>query len=171
MAIAKTIQSLIPPAKYVSARNLDHEPVLGANPNKETLPYTVNDLLVQKALSSSYVHLLAYPGSLNGADDYVHYTARDLDRFADEAAKAYIAMGVPVKVRSFYCFSVSMLTNMFRRTIRTVRSSRYWHRLIWIMLQPYLLCPDSDTLFYSYRIAFLQWHIYLFCKVHNAIGL
>jgi hypothetical protein len=100
MAIAETIQSLIPQAKQASARNLYHEPVLGARPNKESWVYTVNDLLVQKALSSPDAPLLAYPGSLKGTDDYVHYTARDLDRFADEAAKAYIAMGVPVKVRA-----------------------------------------------------------------------
>ena len=95
--------------------------------------FTVNDLLVQKALSSPDLPLLAYPGSLKGIDDYVHYTARDLDRFADEAAKAYIAMGVPVKVRSFYCFSVSMLT-IFRRTRWKMRLSQYWHRLIWVTL-------------------------------------
>lgn len=103
MAIAKTIQSLIPPAKQANALNLDHEPALGAKPNKAPWLYTVNDLLVQKALSSPDVPLLAYPRFLKGTDDYVHYTARDLDRFADEAAKAYITMGMPVKVRSFYC--------------------------------------------------------------------
>src|SRR5277367_194459 len=89
MVITKTIQSLLPPAKQTSARNLDHESIPGAQPNKETLLYTVNDLLVQRALSSPNVPLLAYPASRKGADDYVHYTARDLDRFADEAAKAY----------------------------------------------------------------------------------
>jgi hypothetical protein len=130
MAIAKTIQSLIPPAKHASARNLGHKSILGAKPNEETLLYTVNDLLVQKALSSPNVPLLAYPASLKGTDDYVHYTARDLDRFADEAAKAYMAMGLPVKVRSFYCFLMPMLINVFRRTTRMMRSSQYWHRLI-----------------------------------------
>jgi hypothetical protein len=61
MAIGKTIQCL------------------SEKPNKETLLYTVNDLLVQKALSSPDVPLLACPSSLKGIDDYVHYAARDLD--------------------------------------------------------------------------------------------
>jgi hypothetical protein len=130
MAIAKTIQSLSPLATEECARSLEHEPVLGAKPNKEAMLYTVNDLLVQKALSSPNVPLLAYPASPKGRDDYVHYTARDLDRFADEAVRTYIAMGLPIKVRSFYYFTLSMLTNVFRRTVRAMGLSQFWHQLI-----------------------------------------
>ena|SRR5580700_4707011 len=63
---------------------------------------TINELLVQRARCMPDAVLLAYPSSAKGIDDYVHYTARDLDRFADEAAKAYMLLGIPPKVHSLH---------------------------------------------------------------------
>jgi hypothetical protein len=120
MAIVKTIQGLNPQAKQASVRNLELEHLFSVKASTETSLYTINDLLVQKARFSPDVPLLAYPASPNGRDDYVHYTARDLDRFVDEAVRIYVAMGLPVKVRSFYQFyytSVSLpmlIINLFR---------------------------------------------------------
>ncbi len=170
------IKSLTPLAKQASVPSLDLKVAFGGKLKADTtVLYTINDLLVQKALSSPDVPFLAYPASPKGRDDYVHYTARDLDRFADEAARAYVEMGLPVKVRSFYDFfinvNLAMSINVSRQTIMKMRLSQYWHRLIWITLQPYLLSPESDTLFSSYRIVFLRWHIYLFFKVRDVTGL
>lgn len=60
--------------------------------------YTVNDLLLERKRLVPNVPLLAYPRSPKGVDDYDHYTATDLDRFADEAARLYISLGLPPKV-------------------------------------------------------------------------
>ena len=57
----------------------------------ETL-YTINDLLLSRCRTIPDVPLVAYPGK--GKADYVHYTANDLDRFADEGAKKYVLMGL-----------------------------------------------------------------------------
>ncbi len=60
--------------------------------------FTIDDLLRERARLTPNVSLLAYPSSPKGTDDYNHYTARDLDRFADEAARKYIELGIPPKV-------------------------------------------------------------------------
>jgi len=104
MAIAKTLQRPISPFKQASAQELEtvNGAVLNAKPNKEeTLIYTTNNLLAQRAQPALDVAFLAYPASPRGRDDYVHYTASDLDRFADEAVRAYLAMCLPVKVWGF----------------------------------------------------------------------
>lgn len=81
----------------------EHVELFGASapqikPVENKTIYTINDLLVQRARSMPDVRLLAYPATARGVDDYLHYTARDLDRFADEAAKKYIDMGITPKV-------------------------------------------------------------------------
>jgi hypothetical protein len=65
---------------------------------QETSIYTINELLVQRARCMPDARLLAYPSTAKGKDDYCHYTAGDLDRFADTAAKAYMVFGIPPKV-------------------------------------------------------------------------
>lgn len=66
-------------------------------PSDEPL-YTINDLLVRRARAKEDVPLIAYPGSSKGVDDYVHYTARKLDIFVDEAVRKYMSAGLPAKV-------------------------------------------------------------------------
>lgn len=56
--------------------------------------YTVDDLIYNRSQTIPDVPLLAYPGSLRGRSDYVHYTARDLDRFADHGANTYSSIGL-----------------------------------------------------------------------------
>ena len=87
--------------KQPTARHVEiiEKEIPKARPDEKAIMYTINDLLIERARLMPNVSLLAYPGSSKGADDYVHYTASDLDRFADEAAKKYMALGLPVKVR------------------------------------------------------------------------
>lgn len=77
-----------------------------------------------------------------------------------------------MELQLFLSISVNlpMLINASSQIIRATKLLQYWHRRTWIMLQPYLLSPGSDTLFFSCQIAFRQWHMYLFCKVHDATG-
>ncbi|KAB8300552.1 hypothetical protein EYC80_000712 [Monilinia laxa] len=56
--------------------------------------YTVDDLIYNRSQTIPDTPLVAYPGSLRGKSDYVHYTARDLDRFADHGANTYSSIGL-----------------------------------------------------------------------------
>ncbi|ESZ94246.1 hypothetical protein SBOR_5380 [Sclerotinia borealis F-4128] len=56
--------------------------------------YTIDDLIYNRSQTIPDVPLVAYPGSSRGRSDYVHYTARDLDRFADHGANAYTSIGL-----------------------------------------------------------------------------
>lgn len=55
---------------------------------------TVTDLLLKRVEEAPDVDVLAYPATARGRDDYVNYTAKDLDRFADEAARKYAQAGL-----------------------------------------------------------------------------
>ncbi|OLN97928.1 Iterative polyketide synthase CazM 2 [Colletotrichum chlorophyti] len=55
---------------------------------------TVTDLLLRRVQEAPDVDVLAYPATARGKDDYVNYTAKDLDRFADEAARKYAQAGL-----------------------------------------------------------------------------
>ncbi|QSZ28851.1 hypothetical protein DSL72_003356 [Monilinia vaccinii-corymbosi] len=56
--------------------------------------YTVDDLVYNRSQTIPDVPLVAYPASLRGRSDYVHYTARDLDRFADHGANTYSSINL-----------------------------------------------------------------------------
>lgn len=59
---------------------------------------SINDLIVNRATAFPFKPLLAYPGK---DGKYVYYTAKELDSFADEAAKHYVQLGLVPKVCSF----------------------------------------------------------------------
>jgi hypothetical protein len=61
--------------------------------------YTVDDLIFDRSQTIPDVPLVAYPATPRGRSDYVHYTAKDLDRFADHGAKKYAALGLELQVR------------------------------------------------------------------------
>ncbi|KAL3425255.1 NRPS-like enzyme (male sterility protein) [Phlyctema vagabunda] len=61
---------------------------------KENPIYTIDDLLVSRCQKIPTLPLVAYPGSSRGRSDYIHYTAKDLDRFAFEAAKRLTSLGL-----------------------------------------------------------------------------
>lgn len=74
---------------------------LDTNPNQGPSPEidSINDLIVNRATTFPFKPLLAYPGK---DGKYVYYTAKELDLFADEAAKHYVESGLVPKVR-FSC--------------------------------------------------------------------
>ncbi|KAK7402465.1 hypothetical protein QQX98_011792 [Neonectria punicea] len=62
---------------------------------------SINEFLVYQAQSIPDTALIAYPSSKLGASDFADYTAKQLDDFADDAAKALTSQGlVPTKARS-----------------------------------------------------------------------
>jgi hypothetical protein len=67
---------------------------------KTPILYTVDDLLFNRSQTIPDVPLVAYPGTARGRSDYVHYTVRDLDRFADHGAQKYASLGLQPKVFS-----------------------------------------------------------------------
>lgn len=60
--------------------------------------YTIDDLIVNRASTAPNEPVLGYPASPRGKDDYVYYSNKDLDQFADEAAKYLLTAGLPAKV-------------------------------------------------------------------------
>ncbi|TVY83631.1 Non-canonical non-ribosomal peptide synthetase FUB8 [Lachnellula suecica] len=63
---------------------------------QEDIIYTINDLLLERTRSIPDEPLVGYPASTRGSNDYVYYTAKDLDRFADGAVKSLIDQGLPI---------------------------------------------------------------------------
>jgi hypothetical protein len=62
--------------------------------------YTINDLLLDRTKKIPDEPLVGYPASTRGAGDYVYYTAKDLDRFADGALENLTKQGLPAYVGS-----------------------------------------------------------------------
>lgn len=83
--------------------------------------YTLNDLLIERVRLDANSPLFAYPGSAKGADDYIHYNAKDLDRFADEAVKRYMSLGVLPKVGSHRLNSQTLLNTVYRKIMGSMR--------------------------------------------------
>ena len=67
-----------------------------ATPNKIN---SITDFIVYQARSIPDTPLIAYPNSRHGASDFVDYTAKQLDSFADEAAKELTRQGLRPSVR------------------------------------------------------------------------
>ncbi|KAI1142954.1 L-aminoadipate-semialdehyde dehydrogenase [Hypoxylon sp. FL0543] len=59
---------------------------------------SINDLIVNRAATFPFKPLFAYPGK---DGKYVYYTAKELDNFANEAAKHYVQSGLAPKARTF----------------------------------------------------------------------
>lgn len=60
--------------------------------------YTIDDLVFHRSQTTPDVPLVSYPATPRGCADYVHYTARDLDQFADHGAEKYHALGLSPQV-------------------------------------------------------------------------
>ncbi|MCJ1445536.1 MAG: hypothetical protein MMC23_006041 [Stictis urceolatum] len=58
---------------------------------------SINELLVNRAVTIPDKPLLAYPTNGHDSGNYLEYTANDLDCFADEAAKRYTVLGLSPK--------------------------------------------------------------------------
>lgn len=59
---------------------------------------TVDDLIRDRAATIPDTPLITYPNSRTRCADWVEYTARDLDAYADEAAKELSRLGLNPKV-------------------------------------------------------------------------
>jgi len=57
-------------------------------------PNTIDELLRKRVETHPNQALFAYPKTFNSAADFVAYTARDLDRFADEVARKLQSNGL-----------------------------------------------------------------------------
>ncbi|KAI1408863.1 L-aminoadipate-semialdehyde dehydrogenase [Hypoxylon sp. FL1857] len=70
-------------------------PSQGSTPEIESASIdSINDLIINRAATFPFKPLLAYPGR---DGKYVYYTAKELDSFADEAAKHYVQSGLVPK--------------------------------------------------------------------------
>lgn len=61
---------------------------------------SITDFIRYQARSIPDTPLLAYPSSEHGASDFVDYTAKELDSFADAAAKELTRQGLRPSVRA-----------------------------------------------------------------------
>lgn len=61
---------------------------------------SITDFMIYQAQTIPETPLIAYPATENGASDFVDYTARELDAFADEAARWLSKQGLQPTVRS-----------------------------------------------------------------------
>jgi hypothetical protein len=66
-----------------------------SNNEKGPVIHTINDLLLERATTIPDQPLVGYPASSRGVDDYVYYSAKDLDRFADGAVQNLVHQGLP----------------------------------------------------------------------------
>ncbi|KAM5344199.1 hypothetical protein ACJ41O_012736 [Fusarium nematophilum] len=104
--MAAVTASITGRAPGLSAAKL-HSAVTISKPDKIN---SVNDFIVHQAQTIPDTPLIAYPASELGAADFVNYTAKDLDVFADEAAKLLASQGlVPKASRSSKAEVVGLL--------------------------------------------------------------
>ena len=73
------------------------QPAAGSRPDKIN---SINDFILHQAQNIPDTPLIAYPRSEHGCSDWADYTAKDLDRFADEAAKELTALSLRPTVKS-----------------------------------------------------------------------
>lgn len=76
---------------------------------------SITDFIVYQAQIIPDTPLIAYPSSRHGASDFVDYTAKELDCFADKAAKELTRQGlVPSVSRITYADICSSILTVFR---------------------------------------------------------
>ncbi|EXJ80150.1 hypothetical protein A1O1_08292 [Capronia coronata CBS 617.96] len=61
--------------------------------DEEMMIHTIDDVLVERCSSIPDQPLVGYPASSHSAEDYVYYTAKDLDRFANGAIDDLVKQG------------------------------------------------------------------------------
>jgi hypothetical protein len=84
------------------------------NEIKTPMMYSVDDLLFNRSQTIPDIPLVGYPATARGRSDYVHYTARDLDRFADHGARKYASLGIESKVETLSNQSAKMCLTSLR---------------------------------------------------------
>jgi hypothetical protein len=91
-------RSTFPPSMKMGGI-VDHSSI---DDEKQHAIHTINDLLLERATTIPDQPLVGYPASTRGADDYVYYSAKDLDRFANGAVQSLNDQGLPIHVRLKY---------------------------------------------------------------------
>jgi hypothetical protein len=94
------------------------------NEIKTPMMYSVDDLLFNRSQTIPDIPLVGYPATARGRSDYVHYTARDLDRFADHGARKYASLGIEPKVETLSNRSAKMCLTSLR--VLNLTKQRSW---------------------------------------------
>lgn len=103
---ATQIQTEVATMKNVEeVRIVNGGKVMPASKKSHDGVYTINDLLMERTRTIPHTPLVGYPATSRGTHDYVYYTAKDLDRFADEAMRTLMEQGLPL------CVSLVALKN------------------------------------------------------------
>lgn len=100
---------------------------------------SINDFIKYQATHIPESVVIAYPGSDYGASDFVDYTMRQLDEFADEAARSLTKIGLKPSVCILArLVSVGKLTRKLRNlSAKRRKSLPYLDRRIWTTSSPY----------------------------------
>lgn len=72
----------------------NHLPPTPPNEKQGPTLYTINDVLLNLVRQSPEEPLVGYPKSSHGVNDYVYYSARDIDRFTNSAGSALNEAGL-----------------------------------------------------------------------------
>jgi hypothetical protein len=132
--------------------------------------YTVDDLLFNRSQTIPDAPLVAYPVSPKGRADYVHYSAQDLDRFADHGADKYASMGLVPEVNTHSNMKRQMINGILRAPVKQ-KSSLCWLRQIWTMSPVSSHSTGWDLRYFSSQIVSLRKHTYLYSTRRSAKGL
>lgn len=133
---------------------------------------SINDFILHQARTIPDTPLLEYPGTELGAADFVAYTARQLDEFADEAAKNLARQGLKPSVSDERSF-VHAPTNMpgSRQSPQRRRSWACWGLPISTTL--FIFLPYRGWAFLScfYQPVFQQRLLFRCLKRQRALRL
>ena len=83
----------------LTATSVLKAPQLSSDSTLHDTIITIDDLLRSRARSNPKFQQVAYPSREKPSTEYHNYTLADLDRFADEVARNFIAQGLVPKVR------------------------------------------------------------------------
>lgn len=120
MALTTTLVGQVPPGLY----GAKHAASVATSPEEPDKINSITDFIRYQARNIPDTPLIAYPSSEHGASDFVDYTAKELDAFADEAAKWLVAQGLKPTV-GLSCpsdFNTEMLTGTSMQRVARLRS-------------------------------------------------
>jgi acyl-CoA synthetase (AMP-forming)/AMP-acid ligase II len=90
------------------------ESVNSSSDERDGVIYSIDDLLLQRMRTIPDEPLVGHPATVRGGSEYVYYTAKDLHRFADEAAKFLTKQGLHLNVSSYSFPLVAAKANQYQ---------------------------------------------------------
>lgn len=78
-----------------------HLPPTPPNEKQASTLYTINDVLLNLVRQSPEEPLVGYPESSHGVDDYVYYSATDIDRFTNGAVSVLNEAGLAAVSKTY----------------------------------------------------------------------